>query len=78
MEYVSKIKDDGEKWPRKFYFEIPPWGNIVVLATEFMILGKNLPFYEVRRRDFKLDQWCMNNSYTYCVFKLSKLLMFES
>ena len=25
MESVSKIKDDGEKWSRKFYFEITSW-----------------------------------------------------
>ena len=32
-------KNDGEKWCRIKYFEIPPWGKIVVFITEFVILG---------------------------------------
>ena len=42
MESVSKNtiwpKNDGEKWSRKFFFEIPPCGKIVILITEFVIL----------------------------------------
>ena len=43
MESVSK--NDGEKWSRKIYFEIPPCGKIVIFITEFVILGT---FFEVR------------------------------
>ena len=32
-------KNDREKWSRKFYFEIPSCGKIVVFITEFVILG---------------------------------------
>ena len=33
------LKNDGEMWSRKIYFEIPPCGKIVILITEFVILG---------------------------------------
>ena len=36
MESVSK--NDGEKWSRKIYFEIPPCGKMVMFFTEFVIL----------------------------------------
>ena len=44
MESVTKntifgLKNEGEKWPRKIYFEIPPCGKIVIFITEFVILG---------------------------------------
>ena len=32
-------KNDGEKWSRKNYFEIPPCGKMVIFITEFVILG---------------------------------------
>ena len=32
-------KNDGEKWSRKIYFEIPPWGKIDIFITEFVNLG---------------------------------------
>jgi hypothetical protein len=51
MESVSKIaffsKNDGEKWSKNFYFEIPPCGKKVIFVTEFFILAQNHPFYEV-------------------------------
>ena len=31
--------NDGEKWSRKIYFEIPPCGKMVIFITEFVILG---------------------------------------
>ena len=51
MEYFSKkdwLKNDSENWPRKIYFEIPPCWKMVNFVTEFVIFGKNLPFYEVK------------------------------
>jgi hypothetical protein len=30
------------------FFEIPPWGKGVIFVTEFVILSKNPPFYDVR------------------------------
>ena len=44
MESVTKNtifwpKNVGEKWSRKFNFEIPPCGKIVIFHTEFVILG---------------------------------------
>ena len=42
------LKNYGEKWSRKIYFEIPPCGKLVNFVTELVILGKNLPFYEVK------------------------------
>ena len=41
-------KNYGEKWSRRIYFEIPPCWKMVNFVTEFVILGKNLPFYEVK------------------------------
>ena len=44
MQSVSKStynfwpKNDGEKWSRKIYFEIPPCGKMVIFITEFVIL----------------------------------------
>ena len=46
MESVPKItiliwpKNDGEKWFRKIYFEIPPCGKMVIFVTEFEKSGK--------------------------------------
>ena len=41
MESVFNFlpKNDGEKWPRKNYFEIPQCGKIVIFIIEFVILG---------------------------------------
>ena len=36
------------------YFENPGFGKIVIYVPEFVILGKNLHFYEIRK-DFKID-----------------------
>ena len=32
-------KNDGEKWSRENYFEIPPCRKMVIFVTEFVILG---------------------------------------
>ena len=40
-------KNDGEKWSRKNIFEIPPYAHHVIFITEFVILIKIPPFYEV-------------------------------
>ena len=40
-------KNDGEKWSRKNIFEIPPCSHHVILITEFVLLIKTPPFYEV-------------------------------
>ena len=45
-------KNDGEKGSRNNYFEISPCGKMVIFVTEFVILHKNLPFYEVRKNEF--------------------------
>ena len=42
------LKNDGENWSRKIYFEIPPCWKMVNFVSEFVIFGKNLPFYEVK------------------------------
>ena len=39
QKYHIWPKNDGEKWSRKNYFEIPPCGKIVIFITEFVILG---------------------------------------
>ena len=39
QKYHFWPKNDGEKWSRKIYFEIPPCGKIVIFITEFVILG---------------------------------------
>ena len=42
MEFIQKYnfspKNDGEKWSRKIYFEIPQCGKMVIFITEFVIL----------------------------------------
>ena len=40
-------KNDGEKWSRKNIFEIPPYAHHVIFITEFVLLTKTPPFYEV-------------------------------
>ena len=45
-------KNDGDKWSRTIYFKIPACGKKVIFITELEILGKNLPFYEVRENHF--------------------------
>jgi hypothetical protein len=40
-------KNDGEKWSRKNIFEIPPCAHHVIFITEFVLLIKIPPFYEV-------------------------------
>ena len=40
-------KNDGEKWSRKNIFEIPPCDHLVIFITEFVLLTKTPPFYEV-------------------------------
>ena len=47
-KWNSCKKNYGEKWSRRIYFEIPPCWKMVNFVTEFVILGKNLPFYEVK------------------------------
>ena len=37
---VFGLKNDGEKWSRKIYFEIPPCGKMVIFVTEFVIFLK--------------------------------------
>jgi hypothetical protein len=43
MESIQKYnflsKNDGEKWSRKNYFEIPPCGKMVIFVTKFVILN---------------------------------------
>jgi hypothetical protein len=39
--------NDGEKWSRKNSFEIPPCAHHVISITEFVLLIKIPPFYEV-------------------------------
>ena len=38
QKYNFWPRNDGEKWPRKICFEIPPWGKISIFITEFVIL----------------------------------------
>ena len=57
MESVPEIKSfglksDGEKRFRTICFEIPPCCKKGVFVTEFVVLGKNLPFYEVGENNF--------------------------
>ena len=40
-------KNDGEKWSRKNVFEIPPCAHYVISITEFILLIKIPPLYEV-------------------------------
>ena len=40
-------KNDDEKWSRKNIFEIPPCAHHVIFVTEFVLLTKTPPFYEV-------------------------------
>ena len=40
-------KNDGEKWSIKNIFEIPPCAHHVIFITEFVLLIKIPPFYEV-------------------------------
>ena len=39
QKYIFWPKNDGEKWSKKNYFEIPPSGKIIIFVTEFVILG---------------------------------------
>ena len=54
MESVSDITIFGLKMMVKSglecCFEIPPCRKKVILVTEFVIMGKNLPIYEVRKK----------------------------
>ena len=54
MEYILWVKfqhfwpkNDGEEWSRKNYFEIPSCGKMVIFITEFVLLTKTPPFYEI-------------------------------
>ena len=40
-------KNDDEKWSRKNIFEISPCTHHVIFITEFVLLTKTPPFYEV-------------------------------
>ena len=40
-------KNDGEKWSGKNIFEIPPCAQYVIFITEFVLLTKTTPFYQV-------------------------------
>ena len=51
-------KNDGEKESRIFCFDILSCGKKVIFVTEFVILGKNIPFWQCR-------QW-LNFSYIVC------------
>ena len=44
---IVLVKNDGEKWPRKNIFENLPCAHRVIFITEFVLLSKNPPFYEV-------------------------------
>jgi hypothetical protein len=35
-----------------FFFEIPPCRNMIISCTKFVVLGKNLLFFEVRENSF--------------------------
>ena len=39
-------KNDGEKWPRKNIFEIPPCAHHVIFITEFVLLIKKLEEFQ--------------------------------
>ena len=39
QKYNFWPENDGEKWSRKIYFEIPPCGKMVIFIIEFVILG---------------------------------------
>ena len=43
-------KNDGGKWSRKIYFEIPPCGKIIIFITEFVILGTFMKYRKVVSR----------------------------
>ena len=45
--YRFWAKNDGEKGSRKNIFEIPPCAHHVIFITEFVLLTKTPPFYEV-------------------------------
>ena len=66
QKYHCWPKNDGEKWSRKNYFEIPSCGNIVIFITEFVILGT---FYEVRESSLLHGgiSRCMNQSSITCL-----------
>ena len=46
QKYHFWPKNDGEKWSRKIYFEIPPCGKIVIFYYWICYFGH---FYEVRK-----------------------------
>jgi len=37
---------------QKYIFEIPSCGRYLIFVTEFVVLGKNLYIYEVKKNDF--------------------------
>ena len=51
MGEISMSKNDGEK--KKNIFEIPPYAHHVIFITEFVLLIKIPPFYEVNLFDRK-------------------------
>ena len=54
QKYNFWPKNDGEKWSRKIYFEIPPCGKMVIFITEFVLLGSKGKYFP-SWWDFKLN-----------------------
>ena len=50
-------KNDGEKWSRKIYFEIPPCGKTVIFVTEFEILCKTPKKNELEENSFGMEEF---------------------
>ena len=49
--------DDGEKWSRKIYFEIPPCWKMVIFITEFEILRKSPKYNELEENGFRMEKF---------------------
>ena len=64
-------KNDGEKWYRKNIFGIPPCAHHVILITEFVLLTKTAPFYEVNSY-FILTWDSMVGFVIFCVLNASR------
>jgi hypothetical protein len=47
MGVTMGSQNDGGKWSRRNIFEIPPCTHHVIFITEFVLLIKIPPFYEV-------------------------------
>ena len=53
MEPVSEMIGLKLESGLKLFFKILPCGKKVIFVNEFVVLGKNLPFYEVREKKFQ-------------------------